>query len=176
MKKTLIFLVVSVLLILTSCKFAFVDSDSEKAKKCLEDLLINLQEENTEKTKSLFALNAIIDLENFDEDIFKLFQYFNGNYETFISDGLGTFNEVEHGKNKKYYLITSDVKTTENTYRFAIKWYVEDDFDSENIGIHSLYVIKFEDDPYSEYSYGGDGLWTNGINIGKVWIGQEETK
>ncbi len=32
-----------------------------------------------------------------------------------------------------------------------------------------FYIIKKIDDTTPEYAYGGDGLWTPGINIGKTY-------
>ena len=62
-----------------------------------------------------------------------------------------------------------DVTTDAAIYRMAFYWCAKDTGDSGNVGIESFYIIKATDDPnYPQYSYGGDGLWTPGINIGKT--------
>ena len=65
-----------------------------------------------------------------------------------------------------------DITTTEDVFRIAIIWHIQDTEDIGNVGIWSFYIIRFEDDPYPNYAYGGDGLLSPGLHIGKTYIGE----
>lgn len=62
--------------------------------------------------------------------------------------------------------ISYDVATSIRTYRFAIGWRLQDNRGASYVGIHYLYILKYEDDEYPDIGYGGDGLWTPGIHVG----------
>ena len=49
-------------------------------------------------------------------------------------------------------------------YYIAIRECTKDDFDNNNVGVISIYIIKSEDWD-EDYIYRGDGKWTPGINI-----------
>ena len=40
----------------------------------------------------------------------------------------------------------------------------EDNYDDGNLGLYSIYIIRFEDTD-TKYTYWGDGNWTPGINV-----------
>ena len=61
---------------------------------------------------------------------------------------------------------TYDVKTTKSEYRITIQYVVKDTANNDNVGIHSLYIIKTAEDITSQSAYWGDGKHTPGINIG----------
>lgn len=118
----------------------------------------------------MFAPNKLNEMENLDENIDELLSYYEGNYSKYGSGGLGTEKDVDSGVTKKWNNMSYDVFTNKNTYRIAIIWHILDTADKGNVGIWSLYVIKFEDDIYPTYSYGGDGNWTPGLHIGKTFL------
>ena len=72
----------------------------------------------------------------------------------------------------KSYDMTYDFNTNICKYRLAIKWCAQDTSNADNVGIWSLYIIRAEDDITPNHAYWGDCLWTNGINIGKVYDGE----
>ena len=49
----------------------------------------------------------------------------------------------------------------------AMEFITVDTADKDNVGIRSLYIIRFADDTDQERAYRGDGNDTPGINIGK---------
>lgn len=114
----------------------------------------------------MFAPNIIADIDNFDQSIIELMTYYNGNYESYVSKGLGSEYDRHDGVEKKWLNMGYDITTTEDVYRIAIIWHIQDTSNAGNIGIWSLYIIRFDDDPNSNYTYAGDGLWTNGIHMG----------
>lgn len=151
----------------------FIDDYMEEAQSRMTSLINAIQEEDRAKIKSLFASNRISNKEGFDSDIDTLIAYYNGEFTAYIDHAIYTDNDKDSGIVKKYYDITYDFTTTVEKYRMAIKWYVKDTSDSKNLGIWSLYIIKYEDDPSKdEHAYWGDGLWTDGIHIGTVYEGE----
>lgn len=154
----------------TSCSGLFLETDGGDAESNMVKLLICLQKEDRSAIKALFAPNKIADIEDFDEDIDDLLSYYNGEYLSYGSGGVGTTTDRDHGNVVKYYDISYDVTTTADVYRFHLIWYVKYTADVGNVGIWSLSIIRFDDDPDPESSYRGDGSWTNGINIGKIHV------
>lgn len=146
----------------------FVDTDEGASKKKMEQLLTSIKNEDRAEIKSLFAPDKIADIEDFDSDIEALLTYYDGDLESFKGVS-GTNDYKDHGLITKHYNMSYDVTTTQTVYRFAIIWYVEDTGNTDNVGIWSLNVIKFYDDPNQNISYGGDGSWSNGIHLGEPY-------
>lgn len=51
------------------------------------------------------------------------------------------------GRYWKCLYATYDVETTQDQYRFAMEFMLQDTADADNVGIRSLYVIRLADDP-----------------------------
>ena len=80
--------------------------------------------------------------------------------------GVGTDYEIETGKISKIIQSAFTCETDLHKYYVAMKECTKDDFDQDNIGLLSIYIIKSEDWK-EDGTYGGDGKWTPGINIDK---------
>ena len=97
----------------------------------------------------------------------KFFAFIHGDIVAFSSAseaGVGTDYRIESGKKRKEIQSAFCISTTENTYYIAIKECIKDEFDDNNIGIMSIYII--ESNNWTEnYVYRGDGKWIPGINI-----------
>jgi len=78
--------------------------------------------------------------------------------------GVGTDRQITYGKRRQDVNASIYLKTTEGKYYIAMKECVLDEFDRDNVGIFSLYIID-SDDWLSEYTFRGDGEWLHGINI-----------
>ena len=85
----------------------------------------------------------------------KLFKH-QYQYSACITDEVNCYNEKAY---IAFYLETSAQK-----YYIAIRECTKDDFDNNNVGVISIYIIK-SDDWDEDYIYRGDGKWTPGINI-----------
>lgn len=176
MKKLTLFFLSFILIICSAVSFAacfFFDNYQEEVQSKLSSLINAIQEEDSNKIKSLFASSRISDNEDFDSEIEALIAYYEGEFVARKDMAVCTNEDKDSGVYIKYYEITYDFTTTVETYRMAVKWYVKDTKHSENLGIWSLYFIKYEDDiTKDEHAYWGDGLWTDGINIGTVYEGE----
>lgn len=68
-------------------------------------------------------------------------------------------------KGKTGYLDSSyDVEMARGGYHIAIKQFLEDEFDSDNIGLYSFYIIS-EENWSNGFAYWGDGEWLPGVHI-----------
>lgn len=166
--------------LLGGCAFfddLFAPSDNEDADNKLQSFVECLNNEDREGIKSLFAQNKIAEISNFDDSIEELLLYYDGEYISVERHSTGVEEDKDSGIERKWYNMSYDVTTDTQIYRMAFYWCAKDTGDSGNVGIESFYIIKATDDPnYPQYTYGGDGLWTIGINIGKIDIIEEETK
>lgn len=155
------------LLCISSCD-AF-KSDEEIIDDKVMDIIQKLEKSDKEGLKKLFAKSIIKNIDNFDETIDELFDYYDGEYVSKVRGGHG--DELERDGNgfvKKWWTPSYDIKTTEDRYRIAFYWCKEYSTDKNFIGIWSFYIVKYKDDDNPEYSYRGDGLWFPGINISKT--------
>jgi hypothetical protein len=156
-------------LMLSACSY---ETDNDIANKNISKLIAAIENEDHVGIKSLFAPNIIAEIDDFDQNINDLLSYYIGKNGSYGSHGLGTEYDRDSGIEKRWHNMSYDITTTEDVFRIAIIWYIQDTEDVGNVGIWSFYIIRFEDDPYPNYDYGGDGLWSPGLHIGKTYIGE----
>lgn len=172
MKKIItLFLTFVILVALSSCSFGgnnmMLDNDQKTANYLFEKLLDALQSNDKDMLIKLFSINVFENIPNKQKVLEELFEYYTGEVESYDDWG-GPVVETskEDGVIIQVMESTYDVKTTECDYRFAIKRVTQDSSNSNNLGIHSIYIIKSSEDKYQDYAYWGDGKYTSGINIG----------
>lgn len=167
MKK--IILIITMFIIGFTLSGCIRDSDEEISNKNITELISFIENNDSAGVKSLFAKNVVEKDNDLDIMIEELLRYYEGDFQSMDNSGLGT--ESDKGDGVKTVMLNSstDVTTSKGIYRLAIHWYIEDSGDVNNIGIWSLYIIKLDDDIDKDAKYRGDGLWTIGINIGKVY-------
>ena len=156
---------------ITGCVFGglIFDSDTSVAAKKLDSLIECIEKKDSEGLKALFAPNKLADIDDFDESIQELFDYYGGEFVSHPNSTPGSMKDSDYGTVKEYFLIRNEVYTTEDTYYFTIYWYIRDDTDRGNEGIWSLDVLKSEDSPADNDSYcyiGSD--WATGIHVGVI--------
>ena len=168
-RKPSFLLTVSISLLFTASCFGLSDNDNALANENFASFIEFLDVRDQVGLESLFAPGKISDQLVFQEDCSVLFSYFLGDYVSHEAWGLGTDYSRESGIAYRSHNMSYDVATTESVYRMAFLWYVVDEREEDNVGLWSFYIIRYDDDPNQSYSYGGDGLWTPGINIGKSY-------
>ena len=172
-----LFPLITLMLLLTSCsmgdsnmrKMFFARNDKQIANEQLEALLEAIQSKNAQAVKELFSDNAWAESGNMEKSILVLFDYFQGELVSYKSwAGPSVHATKNHGEYWKSYDCTYDFETSKDKYRLAMEIVTVDTTDADNIGIRSLYIIRFEDDTDQNCAYWGDGEHTPGINIGKT--------
>lgn len=169
MKKLAVFLLTFFLLIGGAFSFTgcgLLKTDTDAAENNLEKLIGCIQERNVEDIKSLFAANRISDIENFENDIQELLNCYKGEFISHDFDMPATENDSHNGKRRKWFIIGANILTTEAKYRITLYWCDLDDTDSRNVGIWSMYLFNYEDNPLEDYSFYGTDRWGNAVHNG----------
>ena len=168
MKKICLLLIVLVLF-LTSCDNMgiFNEDDSMIANNTFERLINKIKANDSRGIKSLFSQTVQDTTSDLEENCVDLIQFMQGDIVS-ISDaadgGMRVDCKTEKGKIVKTIVSTCTCETDLHKYYVAMKECTKDDFDQDNIGLLSIYIIKSEDWK-EDYVYRGDGKWTPGIHI-----------
>lgn len=170
MKKICLLLIVLVLF-LTSCDNIGVlnEDDSMIANNTFERLINKIKANDSSGIESLFSSAAQDTTSDLEENCVDLIQFMQGDIVS-ISDaadgGMSVDCKTEKGKIVKTIVSTFTCETDLHKYYVAMKECTKDDFDHDNIGVLSIYIIRSEDWK-EDGTYGGDGKWTPGIHIDK---------
>lgn len=174
MKKVLIILIGLFFSLLTvSCSKKDKDvfeklyrGESEIAKETLDKLIVAMENKDSTALKELFSKNTIETVENWDESVQELFEYYNGEFVSNSNSMPDSSEEFGYSSMKKEIYPSFDVETTEDTYRIYFYEVIVDTTYADNLGIKSFYIIRVDDDIDPNYGYGGDMKDTPGINVG----------
>ena len=130
----------------------------------ITELLSYMENQDQAAFLAQFAPNVISDPDILEQQCSNLFQFFSGTVEsqTWKAAQNSAAKELDeyHSETKVSY----DIVTTEDHYRIAMNFCAEDNYDDGNLGLYSIYIIRFEDTD-TKYTYWGDGNWTPGINV-----------
>lgn len=140
-------------------------NEKEVANAKLEELLNAIQNKDQERLRSLFAKNALSKAKDFDMNMEKLLDYYEGDYISYDDWGGPLTEEETIDAWIKTIKPSYDIKTSKRSYRVAFELRTVDTGDSDNIGLWSIDIIKAENDNDLTYAYWGDLKYTPGINI-----------
>jgi len=170
MKKILIvfktILMLIIMFFVTSC--TFLKSNDEITDEKVQSFISFLDKNDKNKIYNTFAKSKICDIDDFAKTIDLLLEYYEGTYQSKELNTKGEESDKNGDYKAKWLVLSYHVLTSTNEYRIFFYWCTEYSIDENSIGIWSFYIIKEEDYPTKEKSYGGDGLRTFGINIGKL--------
>ncbi len=173
MKKMLLLIIIVILTITIAscfggCTNASIlrENNAEIADETFREIIEAIRLKNGSKIVDLFS-SSIKSEESLSVSASKFIDYIQGEIISFSSaseSGVGASYKAERGKKKKEIQASFTIVTSESKYYLAIKECTRDDFDENNIGIISIYIIE-ADNWTVDYVYGGDGQWTPGIHI-----------
>lgn len=157
-------------LLLSSCSlleeknYAFLESDHDFSDKTFAKLIDSLNSKDEATLKSLFAVNVQNSIENFDDSVNQLINFFKSENLTFErTNGVGSTEEFEDSKKMIELIATYNVTSKKYKYYFRISMTKYNTFDENNSGILSLYIINAND--WKENSVYGVSEDTSGIHI-----------
>ncbi len=141
-----IFIGIAMLVFTTGCTTSNVfKSEKEIMEEILEYVLLNIENEDSEAMKSLFSKKSLSEVENFEEDMNYLIDFFKGDVIDWeVAAGPGTSERLKSGKKWIEIKIWYSIETTENNYVMFILNYDRDDFEPENEGLYSIRVVLEE--------------------------------
>lgn len=169
--KRIYLLLIALMFLLTSCSLGGLnkgfpkDNDEQVTKDTFKQVFNAIQHHDETALKNLFTKKVRNEVSNFDESTVNFLDFFQGKVISFDDqEGDAVDGIIENGKKRMYVESIYDVNTSEQKYHIAIKVCTVDTYDSNNVGITSIYIINAEN--WNEtYDYRGDAKWTPGIVI-----------
>lgn len=146
---------------------SFYSNEFDYSSGIINEIFAAIKTYDENKMVDIFAPASTVDKESFLKSVNELFEYC-GACEV-LSLKLGTINSdvlSENGNRKLIYVFSYEVITNTDAYRVFIKATRTDSLNEKNVGVNSLYIIRFEDDTDTSTAYKGDEKYTEGINIG----------
>lgn len=157
-KKTVLLIFLTSAFILTSCSFGgrIVYVGEEKAAKArMKEILAAIKDKDKEAMKALFSKKALDEANDFDEGVDYLFDFFQGDVQSWEIDAWSSGESIERGKKsimlRTWYIVTTD----KEKYMFFVIDYIKDTMNPDNAGLYTLRVIKAEDEE-TEFGYWQD--------------------
>lgn len=149
MIKKLYILLFASAFILTSCSNGggriLIISEEKKADARIEQILDAIKNEDREGLKSLFSKQALDEAKDFDSEIDYLFDFVQGDVDSWERDKWSSDESIDKGKNSEMIRSWYTVNTHKEKYMFFIIDFTEDTINPNNAGLYTLRVIKAED-------------------------------
>lgn len=167
MKKIFFLIMVAMILFLSSCSAVgrFAPNNGRDADNRMEQLLGAIENQNKDTLRAAFSNLALSESEDFDSQVKRLFEFFQGTVVSWARDGEPPAGgEVSFGRRTRQIRAWFEVNTTIENYLIFLIDYTVDTINPENAGLYMLKIIRAEDEHQLE------GAWqdwaTPGIIIG----------
>lgn len=140
---------VASLVILSSClgRGIVYSDDGQKANARLEQVIEAIENRDKNALRAMFSQQALAEAEELDERMDYLFDFIQGDIESWeeivagaTSESIRQGNKVK--KSRSWYYVDSD----KEKYLFFLLEYPVDTEHPENVGLYMLQVIKAEDE------------------------------
>lgn len=99
-----------------------------------------MENDDKESIKNMFAPNIIEQVDELDEQIEDLCEYWQESFVSLSSGGVRGTGLREYETIIDIVYSSYEIKTTENNYLIAAYWYRRDNTDENNVGIWYLWV------------------------------------
>ena len=159
-KRILGFLLITSILFLSACslggsriRMLNKDNDEGKEKDRLEQIINAIKNQDKDSMKRMFSQQAQDITDDLDGQIDYLFEYIQGNIESWETLSGGVNESINNGHIVKGSAYRFEVKTDKQEYLFYPVECTENTDHPENVGLYVLQVMKLED--RSEYFHGG---------------------
>lgn len=116
-------------------------SEDQKADERMEQIISALKDKDKEALKSLFSKKAIDEADDFDSETDSLFNFIQGDIESWESDGWASSESIEYGKKSLMIRFGFTIKTDKDTYDFFVIDYSVDTINPDNQGVYMLELI-----------------------------------
>ncbi len=146
----------------------FYDTSSSEAESMLESLVAAIESRDADAVKSLFSKQVQETAPNLSDSISALFQFYQGEMQSYERYGPGTSAMKEGQIHKEEIFCSFDVTTTTGIYRIAFLCCTVDTEFPDKVGLVSVYIIRAEDSDPDRAYWGIDNendIWKPGINI-----------
>ena len=135
------------LVFLSSClgRGTVYSDDGQKANARLEQVIEAIENRDKIDLRAMFSQQALAEAEELDERMDYLFDFIQGDIESWESSAGGVDESNRHGHKVKKTRYWYTVTTEEEEYLFFLLEYPVDTEHPENVGLYMLQVIKAED-------------------------------
>lgn len=122
-------------------------SDDTVANAQLEHVIEAIKSKDKDTVKSLFSKQALSEAVDFEDSMNDLFDFFQGNVDSWKkSSGPTVFESNDHGHKKKEICSYYYVNTDKQKYFFLLQGYSVDTDHPDNVGLYMVLVVKAEDE------------------------------
>ena len=118
-------------------------SEQEISDERVEKIIEALKKKDAEKLKEMFSKKAILEVDNLDEQLESLIEFYSGDLVEY-DGGCDSESQNRHGKKKLSIYGKYKVITTEEEYRIFFSECVKDYEEPEKIGIYNIGIVKEE--------------------------------
>ena len=142
-------------------------SNEAVADAMFANILDAMQTKEEARLIALFSKNIQKANPELQENARNFVEFLQGEIVSFsraADSGVGVETEQTDGKWKQTIQSSFAIVTSEYTYYLAMKECTKDDFDPNNVGVQSIYIIC-EDNWKQEYVYRGEKEWAPGVHI-----------
>lgn len=142
------------------------------ADETAQKIVSTIKNDSVDEFETIFTNNVRIG-SDFKENAKQFIDFVEGDVLSFTkpsTDGVGAEGYKNNGEAWKQIFFHFDIQTTTNLYHVAVKQYTTNSFNINDIGVMSLYIIDSQN-WLGNYVFGGDGKWTEGINIVREQMG-----
>ena len=123
------------------------DNDEKKAAAKLEQVIEAIKNKDKDSLKSLFSKKALSEAVDFDDNIYALFDFIQGEVDSWKkSSGPSVSEKNNHGHVEKVVSSYYYVDTDKQKYFFLLRDYPVDTDHPDNVGLYLLLVVKAEDE------------------------------
>lgn len=144
--------------VLSSSKY--VVDDTVYSEKILEKIVYALENNEPEKIKELFSENALKEVENIEEDIQYLMDYYKGEMQSYCGLGSDGSSSVEGGERLRTLFCGFEITTDVDVYNICFYSCLVDTEEPDNEGIYTLEMIRDDEKENESYNeFGGPGIF-----------------
>jgi len=117
-------------------------STVEKIDARMEEIILAIKNKDKEALKSLFSTKALDEASAFDSELDSLFDFIQGNIESWERDNWATDEDRDYGKKTLMIRFPFTITTDEDVYELFVIDYNTDTINPNNQGIYMLEVSK----------------------------------
>jgi len=137
-------LVLISLLSFSSCGGIYV-SEPKRADSRMEQIISAIKDKDKEAIKSLFSKKAIGEANDIDSEIDYLFDFLQGDINSWKRDGWASDESIEYGKRSLLIRFAFIVNTEKDDYLLFVMDYNVDTINPDNKGIYTMEITRLED-------------------------------
>ena len=153
MKKTICLIIVTMIVVLLSACvkgktiMLFRDKDEKFADDRMEQVFCAIEDQNKERLKAIFSLEAIGKAKSIESDVEELLTFIQGKLLSWKrEDSPLVIDSVEDGNKTKELFTWYFLETDEQGYLVLLVDYPIDTINPENEGLYAIRILRVEDE------------------------------